>query len=114
MSGVLTTTLATVQHFLQENPPTGGGGSNVPNPHPDPSGVPGQSAIETLLNVVSWIGLAGAVLAVIIGGGTLAFANATANGMWGSRGKLMVISGLAGALVVGLGPQLVKWTFDLA
>jgi hypothetical protein len=114
MSGILTTTLATVHHVIQNPPTSGGGGSNVPNPHPDPSGVPGQSAIETILNVVSWIGLVGAVVAVLVGGGTLAFANATANGSWGSRGKLMVISGLAGALVVGLGPQLVKWTFDLA
>jgi hypothetical protein len=113
MSGILTTTIATAYRIVQETP-GGGEGSNVPNPHPDPSGVPGQSAIETLLNVVSWIGLVGAVVAVLVGGGTLAFANATANGSWGSRGKLMVISGLGGALVVGLGPQLVKWTFDLA
>ena len=66
MSGFVGTTLAVVTHFLQQ-PPGTGGGSNVPDPSPDPSGVPGQSAIETILDVLSWLGVVGAVAAVIVG-----------------------------------------------
>lgn len=114
MSGIIAGSVGTLYRLVQQSPPQSEDGSHVPDPRPDPSGVPGQDAVETILNVVSWIGLVGAVLAVVVGGGVLAFSNATANGMWGSRGKLMVISGLGGALVVGLGPQLVKWMFGLA
>lgn len=87
---------------------------NVPDPSPDPSGVPGQSAIETLLDVLSWLGVAGAVASVIVGGGIFAMGQATANGMWGSRGKTVVIGGLAGGLIVALAGQLVSFMVGLA
>lgn len=112
MSGLYGATVVTVARFLQE-PPTGGG-SNVPDPSPDPSGVPGQSAIETLLDVASWLGVVAAVAAVIVGGGIFAMGQATANGMWGSRGKQVVIAGLAGGLIVALAGQLVSFVVGLA
>jgi hypothetical protein len=110
MSALIAHTVAAV---MQQAPPPNGGAGNVPQPTPDPSGLPGQGAINTILNVISWAGLVVAVAAVVIGGATAALANASANGVWGSRGRLMIISGLGGALVVGLGPQLVRWTFGL-
>lgn len=99
---------------LAQPDPTTGGGGNVPNPTPDPSGVPGQSAVETLLNVISWLGVVGCVAAVIVGGGIMAVSHASANGMWGSRGRTVVLSGLAGGLVVAIAGQLIQFMVGLA
>lgn len=99
-------------HVFQPDPTTGEG--NIPNPTPDPSGVPGQSAVETILDVLSWLGLAGCVAAVIVGGGIMAISHASANGMWGSRGKTVVLSGLAGGLLVAMAGQLIQFMVGLA
>lgn len=98
-------------HVFQPDPTTGEG--NIPNPTPDPSGVPGQSAVETILNVLSWLGVAGCVAAVIVGGGIMAISHASANGMWGSRGKTVVLSGLAGGLIVAMAGQLIRFMVGL-
>lgn len=113
MSGIVATTVGTVMDFLQE-PPDGGGGSNVPQPHADPSGFPGQQAIETVLNVLSWAGLAAAVGAVLVGGLLLGIGNVSANGMLGSRGKTTVLAGFAGGIVVALAGRLISWGVGLA
>jgi hypothetical protein len=111
MLGVLGVVNALAAIFQPE--PTGGGGDNIPNPTPDPSGVPGESAIATMLNVLSWLGVAGCVAAVIVGGGIMAVSHASANGMWGSRGRTVVLSGLAGGLIVALAGQLVRFMVGL-
>lgn len=98
----------------EEPPPDGGGGSNVPNPSPDPSGVPGQGAVETLLDVVSWLGIAACVAAVLVGGGIMAVSHASANGMYGSRGRTVLLAGLGGGLIVALAGQLVQFMVGLA
>lgn len=92
----------------------GGGGGNIPDPSPDPSGVPGQGAVETILDVLSWLGLTACVAAVLVGGGIMAVSHASANGMWGSRGRTVVLSGLGGGLVVALAGQLVQFMVGLA
>jgi hypothetical protein len=111
MLGVLGV-LGALAHVFQPDPTTGEG--NIPNPTPDPSGVPGQSAVETILNVLSWLGLAGCVAAVIVGGGIMAVSHASANGMWGSRGRTVVLSGLAGGLLVAMAGQLIRFMWGLA
>jgi hypothetical protein len=110
MLGVLAVANALV-HVLQQDP---SGGGDIPNPTPDPSGIPGQHAIETLLNVLSWLGVAGCVAAVIVGGGIMAVSHASANGMWGSRGRTVVLSGLGGGLIVAIAGQLVRFMVGLA
>jgi hypothetical protein len=98
----------------QEQAPDGGGGGNVPNPSPDPSGVPGQDAVETLLDVISWLGVAACVAAIVVGGGIMAVSHASANGMYGSRGRTVLLAGLGGGLVVALAGQLVQFMVGLA
>jgi hypothetical protein len=111
MLGVLGVANA-LAHVLQQDP--GAGDGNIPDPTPDPSGIPGQHAIETILNVLSWLGVAGCVAAVIVGGGIMAVSHASANGMWGSRGRTVVLSGLAGGLIVAIAGQLVRFMVGLA
>lgn len=110
----MTGAVTAVVGWALQNPPTTTGGSQIPDPHPDPSGFPGQTAIETILNVTQWLALVGSVLAVLVGAGLFAFGNASANSMVGSRGKTMVLYGLVGAAIAGGGGQLVRWAFDLA
>ena len=106
--------LANILIVFQPEPDPGSGGGNVPDPSPDPSGIPGQQAIETILNVLSWLGVAACVAAVLIGGGIMAVSQASANGMWGSRGRTVVLSGLAGGLIVALAGQLISFMVGLA
>lgn len=105
--------LASVYLPGQEEPPDGGGG-NIPNPSPDPSGIPGQAAIETMLDILSWLGVAACIAAVLIGGGIMAVSHASANGMYGSRGRTVVLAGLGGGLMVALAGQLVQFVVGLA
>jgi len=111
MLGVLGA-IGALAYVFQPDPTTGEG--NIPDPTPDPSGIPGQQAIETILNVLSWLGVAGCVAAVIVGGGIMAVSQASANGMWGSRGRTVVLSGLAGGLIVAIAGQLVRFMVGLA
>jgi hypothetical protein len=117
MNAVVTLYLSLVQlqvRFPLQSPPSGDkGGSNVPQPKPDPSGFPGQKAIETILNVISWLGIVGAVAAVIVGAGILAVGTGTSNSMYGSRGKAVILSGLAGGLIVAIAGRLVTWMVGL-
>jgi hypothetical protein len=110
MNGVL----ASVARIVQQDPTTTTGGSNVPQPVPDPSGIPGQAAIETILDVITWLGVVGAVIAVIIGGGVFGVGHAGANPMMGSQGKSWVMWGLVGGLIVALAGQLVSFVVGLA
>jgi hypothetical protein len=111
----MTAAVAALVWVLQQDPTTtaGGGASNVPQPVPDPSGIPGQTAIETILDIASWLGVAGAVLAIILGGGLFAFGHSAANPMMGSQGKNWVLGGLIGGLLVAMAGQLVSFMVGL-
>lgn len=88
-------------------------GTGIPEPTADASGFPLQDAVETLLNVLMWLGFAASIGGVIAGGAILAVAHVTSNSMWGSKGKVMALLALLGGMVVATARQLVIWVSGL-
>lgn len=78
---------------------------------PDPSGLPGGPVLQHLLNGLTFFGLLACVAAVVIGGATW-FVGAQA-GNYGAThgGRRAVLSGIAGAMVIGAAAAIVNFFF---
>ena len=70
-------------------------------------GVPGADLAQDVLNWLMWLGLAGSLASLLIGGAVWGLSQVTGNSMQGGRGRVFALGGAAGAIVVGLAPTIV-------
>ncbi|MDY7106823.1 MAG: hypothetical protein S0880_37080 [Actinomycetota bacterium] len=55
-----------------------------------------------------WLGLAGSLASLLIGGAVWGLSQVTGNSIQGGRGRVFALGGAAGAIVVGLAPTIVN------
>jgi hypothetical protein len=86
-----------------------------PNLHlnPNPSGIPGSSQVQTLMNGVAWGGLVLCVLGIVLGGATLAYGNIGNSSFVQSVGKQRIVLACVGAAGIGLATSLVGFMYSL-
>jgi len=82
------------------------------NVSPDASGLPGSSALVSLLGGLQFDAELAAIAAVIIGAAVWALSSHANNYQGASRGRTAVIVSALAALVIGFGPGLIEWFFS--
>ncbi|MEZ5278976.1 MAG: hypothetical protein R2770_00755 [Acidimicrobiales bacterium] len=55
-----------------------------------------------------WLGLAGSLASLLVGGAVWGLSQMTGNTIQGGRGRAFALGGAAGAVVVGLAPTIVN------
>lgn len=78
---------------------------------PDPTGLPGGAALQKLLDGLVFLGLLGCVAAVVVGGATWFLGSQAGNYTASLGGRRAVVSGMAGALVIGAAAAIVNFFF---
>ena len=81
------------------------------NTHPDPSGLPGGTTLQHLLNGLVFVGLLSCIAAVVVGGATWFLGSQAGNFTATVGGRRAVLSGMAGALVIGAAAAIVNFFF---
>lgn len=79
--------------------------------HPDPSGLPGGSTLQHLLNGLVFVGLLSCVAAVVVGGATWFMGSQAGNFTAAIGGRRAVLAGMVGALVIGAAAAIVNFFF---
>jgi len=72
------------------------------------NGFPGSDLAQDVLNRLMWLGLAGSLASLLIGGAVWGLSQVTGNSMQGGRGRVFAFGGAAGAIVTGLAPTIVN------
>ena len=72
------------------------------------SGFPGAALVQNVLNWLMWLGLAGSLASLFIGGAVWGLSQASGNSHAGGRGRVFALGGAAGAIVTGLAPTIVN------
>lgn len=72
------------------------------------NGFPGSDLAQDVLNWLMWLGLAGSLASLLIGGAVWGLSQVTGNSMQGGRGRVFALGGAAGAIVTGLAPTIVN------
>lgn len=97
------------QVITQAQPPNGGGGNGGgPVPNVGPIAPPGAGAMNNILGYLKWMALAGCAVAFM--GGLIAFTAGRVidNRRYGNTGSLMMLASIGGALLFGIGPQILN------
>jgi hypothetical protein len=81
---------------------------------PNPSGGPGGGALQTLIDYTAYILIGACVLAIVVGGGSLALASLSGNYKAGDLGKRSIAGGFVGAVVILLAAAIVRFAETLA
>ncbi len=79
---------------------------------PNPSALPGTSALEKLLNGLAALALLGCVATIVIGAAQLGFGNRAGNYSQAADGKSKILYGIAGAFAVGAVSALVNFFYN--
>lgn len=79
--------------------------------NPDPGGLPGGSALQTLINGSLYFALAFTLLAFIIGTAAFALGRHGGNVRAAESGKLAMISGAVGAFLAGGAVTIINFFF---
>jgi hypothetical protein len=72
------------------------------------SGFPGADLAQDVLNWLMWLGLAGSLASLFIGGAVWGLSQVSGNTIQGGRGRVFALGGAAGAIVTGLAPTIVN------
>ena len=72
------------------------------------NGFPGLDLAQDVLNWLMWLGLAGSLASLLIGGAVWGLSQVTGNSMQCGRGWVFAFGGAAGAIVTGLAPTIVN------
>lgn len=83
-------------------------GAQVPDAAPTSAGLPAAPLVTKLLGWLRWGGLAGALASILVGAGIWGLSTTSGNGMYGTKGKTLLIGGLVGGALCGLAPALVN------
>jgi Family of unknown function (DUF6112) len=80
---------------------------------PDPSGLPGSAAIQSLMNGIAWWALLAALAGVIIGAATWALGAHSNNYQHSSSGRTALLVSAAAALIIGAAPTVLNFLFGV-
>ena len=72
------------------------------------NGFPGAPLAQDVLNWLMWLGLAGSLASLFVGGAVWGLSQVTGNTIQGGRGRVFALGGVAGAIVIGLAPTIVN------
>jgi hypothetical protein len=72
------------------------------------NGFPGADLAQDVLNWLMWLGLAGSLASLLVGGAVWGLSQVTGNSIQGGRGRVFALGGAAGAIVTGLAPTIVN------
>ena len=72
------------------------------------NGFPGAELAQNVLNWLMWLGLAGSLASLFIGGAVWGLSHVSGNSLAGGRGRAFALGGAAGAIVTGLAPTIVN------
>ena len=72
------------------------------------NGFPGADLAQNVLDWLMWLGLAGSLASLLIGGAVWGLSQVTGNSIQGGRGRVFALGGAAGAIVTGLAPTIVN------
>ncbi|MGE0138527.1 MAG: hypothetical protein AB7R77_11970 [Ilumatobacteraceae bacterium] len=72
------------------------------------NGFPGADLAQNVLNWLMWLGLAGSLASLFIGGAVWGLSQVSGNTLAGGRGRVFALGGAAGAIVTGLAPTIVN------
>lgn len=72
------------------------------------NGFPGADLAQNVLDWLMWLGLAGSLASLLVGGAVWGLSQVTGNSMQGGRGRMFALGGAAGAIVTGLAPTIVN------
>lgn len=72
------------------------------------NGFPGADLVQNVLNWLMWLGLAGSLASLFIGGAVWGLSQVSGNTLAGGRGRVFALGGAAGAIVTGLAPTIVN------
>ncbi len=72
------------------------------------NGFPGADLAQDVLNWLMWLGLAGSLASLFVGGAVWGLSQVTGNSIQGGRGRVFALGGAAGAIVTGLAPTIVN------
>jgi hypothetical protein len=81
------------------------------NTHPDPTGLPGGTTLQHLLNGLVFVGLLSCVAGVVVGGATWFLGSQAGNFTAAVGGRRAVLAGMVGALVIGAAAAIVNFFF---
>ncbi len=79
---------------------------------PDPSALPGTSALEKLIDGLAAVALLGCVAGVLIGAAQWALGSKSNNYSHASDGRSKVMYGLLGAFVIGAGAAIINFFYS--
>ena len=86
---------------------------NIINSSPNAKDVPGAPQLQQLLSGVMWLGLAGCIAAIILGGVAMGLGRNSGNPHWAERGKISAVGGFVGAFLIGGAAAIVTFAFSL-
>ena len=72
------------------------------------NGFPGADMAQKVLNWLMWLGLAGSLASMFIGGAVWGLSQLSGNTHAGGRGRAFAMGGAAGAIVTGLAPTILN------
>ena len=72
------------------------------------NGFPGAALAQNVLNWLMWLGLAGSLASLFLGGAVWGLSHVSGNTMSGGRGRTFALGGAAGAIITGLAPTIVN------
>jgi hypothetical protein len=76
---------------------------------PNAEGIPGQGALQKLLNVAAWGGLGVCGISAVVGAAPLGIGHLTNNFFAGNAGRRIIGGALAGAGLIGVTGGLINW-----
>jgi hypothetical protein len=88
------------------------GGGSIVGVNPNPGGVPGSAAVQSIADGIAWWALLLSLLGLVIGAASWAIGSHSANYQYATSGRRAVlVSGLA-ALIIGAAPALINFFFS--
>lgn len=75
---------------------------------PTSSGIPGGTLLQTVLNWLGYLALAGSLASLLLGGMVWGISQHAGNGYQAGRGRTYAAAGAAGALLTGLAATIVN------
>lgn len=72
------------------------------------NGFPGAALVQSILDWLMWLGLAGSLASLFIGGAVWGLSHMSGNAMAGGRGRVFALGGAVGAIITGLAPTIVN------
>jgi hypothetical protein len=80
---------------------------------PNPSGLPGSAALQSLVNGIAWWALLAALFGVVVGAATWALGAHSNNYQHSSSGRRAVLVSGGAALLIGAAPTVLNFLFGV-